>query len=137
MDRKILIPPIILFSILFIVAISGCTIKATANSTFGEKPPATTGDLYIANSTGNHFDRNNTTYYYVWGYVGNKALKDASNVEITADVFDENDTLIATNNNASLKPETIPTEGQSRFYLRFEDPERKIVRYELKIAIKS
>lgn len=141
-DKKIVIP--ITFTIVLILAItgivltaqmSGLAVNTTANSTFGEKPPATTSDLYIVNSTGDHFDRNGTSYYYVWGYVGNKAQLGASNVQITAKVFDEYNNSIAVNSTSPYRPEVIPAEGESYYYLGFEDPERKIVRYELNVAI--
>ncbi len=93
MDKKI----IVVLLILFVVLISGCTFKTESDQTFGEKPNATLQDLYIVNSTGDHYDRNNTKYYYVWGYVGNKAGNEASNVEITAKFYDANGKLVGTN----------------------------------------
>jgi len=90
MDKKI----ISVLLILFIVSISGCTFKTESDHTFGQKPNATLEDIYIVNSTGDHYDQNGTQYYYVWGYVGNKAGNPASNVEITAKFYDAGGKLV-------------------------------------------
>ncbi|MBU4535944.1 MAG: FxLYD domain-containing protein [Euryarchaeota archaeon] len=127
---------IILLLILSVVAISGCTMDTEAEKTFGEKDPATTGDLYLINATGDHYDRNDTMYYFVWGYVGNRAPVPAANVEITAQYFSENGTLIGTNTTTPYRPSTIPEQGESYFYAGFRDPDQKIASYKINLSIK-
>lgn len=116
------------------VGISGCTIKDNVNSTFGEKKPVGAESLFIANSTGEHYDRNDTTYYYVWGYIGNNAGEEARNVNITAQVFDKNGKLIATNSTTNLKPKNIPPKDKSYFYIGFNDTNKAIASYKLNIT---
>ena len=127
----------IVIIILFMVAISGCTFKTESDTTFGQKPNATINDLYIANSTGEHYDRNGTQYYYVWGYVGNKAQNPASNVQITVKFYSENGTLIGTNTTSPNRPKIIPTEGQSYYFTRLQDPNKTITKYTISIAMNS
>ena len=133
MNKKI----IVILIVLFMVSISGCTFKTTADKTWGEKEPAKSSDLYVVNSTGDHYERNGTMYYYAWGYVGNKAQKSASNVEITVKFFSENGTLVGTNKTSPYRPKSIPSEGQSYFYAGFKDPDQKITKYEIELAIKD
>ncbi len=133
MDKKI----IIIILILFTVTISGCTFKTESDGTFGQKPNATINDLYIVNSTGDHYDRNNTTIYYVWGYVGNKAGNQAPNVQITVKFYSENGTLIGTNTTSPNKPKIIPPEGQSYYYAGFKDPNKTINNYTISLAMNS
>ncbi|MDO8870308.1 MAG: FxLYD domain-containing protein [Methanobacteriaceae archaeon] len=133
MDKKILI----ILLILFTVTISGCTFKTESDNTFGQKPNATNNDLYIANSTGDHYDRNGTQYYYVWGYVGNNAGNQAPNVQITVKFYSENGTLIGTNTTAPNKPKIIPPEGQSYYYAGFKDPNKTITKYTISLAMNS
>lgn len=133
MDKKI----IAVLLILSVVLISGCTFKTESDQTFGQKPNATLEDIYIVNSTGDHYDQNGTQYYYVWGYVGNKAGNPASNVEITAKFYDASGKLVGTNTTTPYRPKIIPPEGQSYYYAGFKDPNKTIVKYELSLAIKK
>ena len=119
------------------VSISGCTFKTESDDTFGQKPNATINDLYIVNSTGDHYDQNGTQYYYVWGYVGNKAGNQAHNVQITVKFYSENGTLIETNTTTPYKPKIIPPEGQSYYYVAFKDPNKIISNYTISLAINS
>ncbi|MDP3484199.1 MAG: FxLYD domain-containing protein [Methanobacteriaceae archaeon] len=127
----------IIIIILFMVAISGCTFKTESDNTFGQKPNATINDLYIVNSTGDHYDRNGTQYYYVWGYVGNKAGNQAPNVQITAKFYSENGTLIGTNTTSPTRPKIIPPEGQAYYYAGFKDPNKTISNYTISLSINS
>ncbi|MCK9150764.1 FxLYD domain-containing protein [Methanobacterium alcaliphilum] len=136
MDKKFLVMFIIL-SMVVVPAISGCTIKNKSDKTWGEKEPAKLSDLYIINSTGDHSDRNTTFYYYIWGYIGNKAKSDASNVEITAKYYDKNGTLLGNTTVSPYNPKIVPALSKSSFYITFEDPDQKIVNYTLNIVIKK
>jgi len=128
---------IILLSLVLISGISGCTEKKAVNGTWGEKEPVSAKYIKIINSTGEHYLRNGTNYYYVYGYVENTAEDDAYNVEIHAKFFDEKGNVVGTNNSARIKPKIIPALGQSWYVLRFNDPENKIVRFELEIVVKK
>lgn len=119
------------------VAISGCTFKTESDSTFGQKPNATINDVYIVNSTGDHFDRNGTQYYYVWGYVGNKAGNQAPNVQIKVKFYSEKGTLIGTNITTPYRPKIIPPEGQSYYFVRLEDSNKTITNYTISLAMNS
>ncbi len=133
MDKKI----IVIMLILSVVLISGCTFKTESDQTFGQKPNATLQDLYIVNSTGDHYDRNNTTFYFVWGYVGNKAGNPASDVEITAKFYDASGKFVGTNTTTPYRPKIIPPEGQAYYYISFNDPHKIITKYELSLSIKK
>jgi hypothetical protein len=127
---------IILFVLLIlIVGISGCTEKKATNGTWGEKPPATSASLQVINSTTDHYTYNETNYYYVDGYIQNNAESDASNVKIVTTAYDSSGNVFAINDTAYLKPKTVPATGQSEFYAEFEDPDNKIVRYDVKVSI--
>ena len=125
---------IIILILLLLVGISGCTIKQNANETFGEKTPVGVNSLFIINSTGENYDYNGTTYYYVWGYIGNKAGEEARNVNITASVFDKNGKLIATNSTTNLRPKNIPPQGNSQFSIRFNNYKNNINSFKLNIT---
>lgn len=125
---------IIILIILFIVGISGCTMKNSVNETFGEKKPVGAESLFVANSTGENYDHNGTITYYVWGYIGNKAGEEAKNVNISAQVFDQNGKLIATNSTIKLRPDNIPPQGSSYFYIGFNDTNKIITSYKLNIT---
>lgn len=132
MNKKI----ITILIILFMVGISGCTFKTTSDKTFGEKEPAKSSDLYLFNITGDHFDRNGTLIYYVWGYVGNKAQKDASNVTILVKFLSENGTVIGNISTSPKRPQNIPAEGKSYFYTGFKDPKQQVTNYTIELSIK-
>ncbi len=137
--EKIIIALILIGGIIclsYFLATSDIQFKSESNSTWGSKPPATLQDIYIANSTGEHYEVDNTTYYFAYGYVGNKAQKAASNVTITARFYDENGTLIGTNKTTPYKPKNVPPEGTSYFYIGFKDPDRKIASFKLELSMK-
>lgn len=131
---KVKITVLILVMFIFIVAVSGCTEKVATNGTWGEKAPATTDSLKIINSTADHYDYNSTTYYYVAGYIQNSADSDASNVKIVTTTYTASGKVFATNSTAYIKPATVPATGQSRFYVRFEDPNNSITSYDVKVT---
>ncbi|MGB9937081.1 MAG: FxLYD domain-containing protein [Methanobacterium sp.] len=125
---------IIILLIISLVGISGCTIKQTTNETFGEKKPVGAESLFVLNSTGDHYDRNNTTTYYVWGYIGNNAGEEARNINITVQTFDASGKLFGTNSTTSLRPKNIPPEGSSYFYVGFNDTKKLIKNYKINIT---
>ncbi len=90
--------------------------------------------MKIINSTADHYDYNGTTYYYVAGYIQNSADSDASNVKMVVTFYDASGNVVATNGTAYIKPATIPATGQSRFYVKFEDPNNEIASYNVNIT---
>lgn len=126
---------IILFIILFIVGISGCTIKNSVNETFGEKKPVGIESLFIINSTGEDHDINGTTYYYVWGYIGNNGVEQSKSVNVTVKVFDTNNKPLATNSTINLRPgNIIQPQDNSYFYVRFNDSKKMIANYTIDLS---
>ena len=119
---------------IFIVAVSGCTEKKATNGTWGEKAPATADSLKIINSTADTYEYNGTNYYYVEGYIQNSADSDASNVKMVATFYDASGNVVATNDTVYIKPATISAAGQSRFYVRFKDPNNNIASYDVNIT---
>lgn len=125
---------IIIFLVITLVGISGCTMKNRVNETFGEKKPVGAESLFIVNSTGEDHDYNGTTTYYIWGYIGNKAGEEAKNVNITAQVFDSNGKVTASKSTTKLDPKNIPPLGNSYFYIGFNDSKKIIANYTIDIS---
>jgi len=115
--------------------ISGCTEIKAENGTWGEKEPVKASELRIVNSTGEHFDRNETSIYYVYGDLKNTAGNDAYNVVVQAKFYDAEGNLIGNNTTGTVDPDTVVGEGTSFYYVGWDDPDKKIVRYELKIVV--
>ncbi len=123
----------ILFLLIIITGISGCTINPQANGTFGEKKPVSVSDLEIINSSGAPYQYEGKTTYTVSGVIQNNFGEDTKYVKMEAITFDKNGEIIATNNSVELDPRVIPGKGRSNFYFDFEDPYSKIVKYQIKI----
>lgn len=126
---------LLLALILSAVMISGCTEIKAENGTWGEKEPVKASELRIVNSTGEHFDRNETSIYYVYGDLKNTAGNDAYNVVVQAKFYDAEGNLIGNNTTGTVDPDTMVGEGTSFYYVGWDDPDKKIVRYELKIVV--
>ncbi|AXV36697.1 MAG: FxLYD domain-containing protein [Methanobacteriaceae archaeon] len=126
---------LLLALILSAVMISGCTEIKAENGTWGEKEPVKASELRIVNSTGEHFDRNETSIYYVYGDLKNTAGNDAYNVVVQAKFYDAEGNLIGNNTTGTVDPDTVVGEGTSFYYVGWDDPDKKIVRYELKIVV--
>jgi hypothetical protein len=139
MEKNNLIILIVIISIiaafLFIIT-SGFTFKTESDKTWGQKDPVTIKDLYIYNSTGKTDEYNGLSYYYIQGNIGNKAQLFATNVMVTAKFFDSNGNLVGTNTTSEFYPKKIPSDGISKFYIYFDDPEKKINSYKLEISMK-
>ncbi|MDI6644187.1 MAG: FxLYD domain-containing protein [Methanobacteriaceae archaeon] len=128
---------ILITLILGAVLVSGCTEMKAENGTWGEKEPVKASELKIVNSTGEHFDRNETSIYYVYGDLKNTNGNDAYNVGIKAKFFDAEGNLVGTNTSGTVDPSTVVGEGTSFYYAGWEDPDKRIVRAELKIVVKN
>lgn len=124
---------IIIFLLLAItVSISGCTTKDAANGTFGEKT-ISLNKLEISDTYAEHYDYENETFYYIEGNVTNKNDIDAIDLKMEVTVFDENGTIVDVNKSPYIDPKVIPALGASYFFFEFQDPDKRIVRYEVKI----
>ena len=128
---------ILITLILAAVMVSGCTEIKAENGTWGEKEPVKASELIIVNSTGEHFDRNETSIYYVYGDLKNTNGNDAYNVGIEASFYDAEGNLVGTNTTGTVDPNTVVGEGTSFYYVGWDDPEKRIVRAQLKIVIKD
>lgn len=117
-----------------IISISGCTTKTATNGTFGEKY-ISINSIYLANNaTADNYSYNGTEYYEIEGYLVNKNPYDIFNVIVNSTVYNANGSEVATNNSAYLDPNIIPANGASYFYVEFNDPNKKIVRYTIKVV---
>jgi len=129
-NKSLIIIVIILFAVL--VSISGCTTKEAANGTFGEKT-ISLDKFEISDSYAEHYDYENRTYYYIEGNITNKNDIDALDLKMEATAFDENGMVVDINKNPYLDPKVVPSLGVSYFYFEFYDPDKRIVRYEIKV----
>lgn len=123
---------IIVFILLFIVGISGCTINQNANQTFGEKGISLNA-LFVNNTTSDHYEYEETNYYYVDGDIINNNQNEVFHVKLNVSVFDEKGNLIGYNDTAYFERNSIPPNDKSYFYVDFGDNDNKISRYEIKI----
>jgi len=129
-NKSLIIIVIILFAV--IVSISGCTTKNATNGTFGEKT-ISLNKLEIIDSNAENIDYEDRTYYYIEGNITNKNDIDALDLKMEATAFDENGMVVDINKNPYLDPKVVPSLGVSYFYFEFYDPDKRIVRYEIKV----
>ncbi|NYB52810.1 MAG: hypothetical protein HVN35_09675 [Methanobacteriaceae archaeon] len=127
-----IIPILLIFLITGLIFSSGCIESNKANSTWGEKKISL--DLInVANNTKGNRSERNESIYYVYGDINNNNPYDALNVKIKVTTYYSNGTVFAVNDTPYLDPKTIPAKGTSYFYAQFDDPEKKIARFEVKI----
>ena len=115
-----------------IIFSSGCVDNTKSNSTWGEKKLSLDA-LKISNSTVGNRSEENDSIYYVSGYISNKNSFEALDPKIQVNTYYANGTVFAVNNTPYLNPQNIPATGKSYFYARFEDPNKQISRFEVKI----
>ncbi len=131
MARKFIILTLLLF--LVVVSISGCTTKEASNGTFGEKTISLSNITIVNNVTAEHYEYEGLNYYYIYGFLKNNNRYDAFNLKMKATAFDADNNIVAVNDTFYLNPKVVPAGGESEFYFEFEDPDMKIVRYELQL----
>jgi hypothetical protein len=125
---------IVIFILLTIIAgISGCTTKTATNGTWGEKKLSLDAITVSDNTTGNRSITNNTRYY-VTGYLINGNPIDALNVKLKVTTYDSQNNTVSINDTPYLNPTDIPANGNSYFYARFSDPDKKIVNFKVEIV---
>jgi len=125
---------IILLILTATVAISGCTTKTAANGTFGQKFISLDSIYLSNNTTAGNYTYNGTEYYYIEGYLINNNQYDAFNVKVNSSAYDSQGSVVATNDSPYLEPVSIPGNGISNFYVRFNDSNNSIARYDVKIV---
>jgi len=115
-----------------IILNSGCIENTKANNTWGEKK-ISMDVIKVSNNTVGNRSENNDSIYYVSGYILNQNPYEALDPKITITTYYSNGTVFAVNNTPYLNPQNIPANGKSSFYARFEDPDKKIAKYDVKI----
>ncbi len=130
MNKKIII---LIFTLLIgIILNSGCIENTKANSTWGEKKISMDAIKISQNTTGNHSETNESRYY-VKGYIINNNPYEALEIKLRITTYTSNGSVFAVNEKPYLQPKSIPAYGESFFYARFSDPDKKITRYDIKI----
>ncbi|MBF4475238.1 hypothetical protein [Methanobacterium formicicum] len=131
MAKKLLFIIIVSF-LLIIMANSGCIDNTKANSTWGEKK-ISLDDIKISNTTVGNRSENNDSVYYVSGYILNQNSFEALDPKIKVTTYYANGTVFAVNEKPYLDPKNLPANDKSYFYARFEDPDKKIAKFEVKV----
>lgn len=111
---------------------SGCIENTKSNSTWGEKK-LSMDSIKVSNNTVGNRSENNDSVYYVNGYIINQNPFEALDPKITVTTFDSNGTVFAVNDIPYMEPKNLPANDKSYFYARFEDPDKKIAKFEVKI----
>jgi hypothetical protein len=131
MEKKIF--TILIFALIILsVANSGCIENTKANSTWGEKK-LSLDSLQISNSTVGNRSEENESIYYVSGSISNENSFEALDPKVRVTTYYANGTVFAVNDTPRLNPQNIPANGKSTFYAQFEDPSKKIAKFEVKI----
>jgi hypothetical protein len=128
--KKVMIISII-FLFVGLIANSGC-IDNKVNSTWGEKKISMDA-IKVANNTTAIRNEENSSRYYVTGYLENNNPYDALDIKIKITTYYSNGTIFAVNYTPYIKQKNIPANGNSYFYALFYDPNKEIARYEVKI----
>ena len=130
--KKIIILLIILFTS-GLVFTSGCIDTNQTNNTWGEKKISMNA-IKVSNNTVGNRSENNDSLYYVSGYILNQNPYEALDPNITITTYYSNGTVFAVNDTPYLDPKNLPANGKSRLYARFDDPDKKITKFDVKIV---
>ena len=131
MNKKLFGIVIISF-MFFAVASSGCIENTKSNNTWGEKK-LVLDTIKVSNSTVGNRSEENESVYYVSGYVLNQNPFEALDPQVKVTTYYSNGTVFAVNDTPYLNPKNLPANDKSYFYARFEDPDKKIAKFEVKI----
>jgi len=129
MEIKAIIVTFFLISI--ILTNSGCIDNTKANSTWGEKK-LSLDTITVSNTVSNRSEQNDSIYY-IKGYINNQNTFEALDVKIKVTTYYPNGTIFAVNETPYLNPKNIPAKGKSYLYAVFDDPDKKIAKFEVKI----
>jgi len=113
-------------------SLSGCIDNTKINGTWGEKKLSMDA-IKVSNNTVGNRSENNDSIYYVSGHISNQNPYEALNPKIKVTTYYSNGTIFAVNDTPYLNPQNIPANGKSTFYAKFEDPNKQIARFEVKI----
>ena len=130
--KKIIAIITMLLVFICLTSISGCIDNTKANGTWGEKKLSMDA-IKVSNNTVGNRSENNDSVYYVYGYIINQNSFEALDPKITVTTFDSNGTIFAVNDTPYMEPKNLPANDKSYFYTRFEDPDKKIAKFEVKV----
>ncbi|MFU2191317.1 hypothetical protein [Methanobacterium sp. MZD130B] len=116
-----------------ILFISGCINTNSTYETWGQKHVSIDLISFRNSTPGEHTFYKENLYYVIEGYLLNKNPHDALSVKINVTGYDSNGTIVVYNSTPEIYPKVIPGKGKSRFYARLLDPDKKVVRYDVKI----
>ena len=132
MRKTAIIILVVVLILVCIISISGCIQNTKANNTWGEKKISLDA-IKVSNNTVGNRSENNDSIYYVSGDILNQNPYEALDPKIHVTTYYANGTVFAVNDTPYLKPQNIPATGKSYFYARFEDPNKQIAKFEVKI----
>lgn len=132
MRKKISIGIIIFLLAGIALSSSGC-IEKNSNNTWGEKK-ISLDEIKVDNDTIGKQNERNNSIYYVEGNVTNFNQYDAFNLKIKITTYDPQGNVFLVNNTPYLDQKTIAAHGKLYFYAKFIDPEKKIVRFDVKVV---
>ncbi|WP_237739688.1 hypothetical protein [Methanobacterium formicicum] len=89
--------------------------------------------IKISNNTVGNRSEKNDSIYYVYGYVINQNPIEALEPKITITTYYSNGAIFAVNDTPYMEPKNLPANDKSYFYARFEDPDKKIATFEVKV----
>ncbi|EKF86352.1 hypothetical protein A994_02668 [Methanobacterium formicicum DSM 3637] len=130
--KKISIIIVIFLICIYLTSISGCIDNTKANGTWGEKKLSMDAIKISNNTVGNRSEKNDSIYY-VYGYVINQNPIEALEPKITITTYYSNGAIFAVNDTPYMEPKNLPANDKSYFYARFEDPDKKIATFEVKV----
>lgn len=131
--EKIAVIIIMVFFVGFL-GISGCIDTNVKNETWGQKNFSLDSIVIVNNTTGTRFDENTSSSFLIDGYVKNYNNFEALDIQLKATTYSANGSVFATNDTFYLMPKTIPANGVSNFQFLFDDPQKKIVRYDVTVV---
>jgi capsule polysaccharide export protein KpsE/RkpR len=123
---------LLIFFVIGLVFTSGCIENTKSNSTWGEKKISIDA-ITVSNDTTGNRSENNDSLYYISGYILNQNSFEALDPQIKVTTYYSNGSVFAVNDTPYLNPKNIPGNGKSYLYARFEDPDKKIAKFEVKI----
>lgn len=121
-----------IFLIIGLLSISGCIDSQKVNNTWGEKQISMDA-IKVSNSTVGNRSENNDSIYYVKGSITNQNSFEALDPKIEVITYYSNGTVFAVNDTPYLDPKNIPATGKSYFYAQFEDQNKQIAKFQVKI----
>ena len=124
---------ILIFTIIVMVlSNASCIDSNKANNTWGERK-LSIDKIKVSNDTTGNRSEQNESIYYVRGYVYNYNPFEALDPIIKVTTYYSNGTVFEVNDTPYMNPKNIPGNDKSYYYAQFEDPDKKIAKFEVKI----